>query len=67
MHMKWFLQFSAICVMIKLTILYILSILCSVEIINVDDNRASGGLDNGKSKDYIHPSNMEVNAYACQR
>ena len=35
-------------------------ILCSVEIINVEDNRASGGSDNGKSKDYIHPSNMEV-------
>ena len=34
--------------------------LCSVEIINVEDNRASGGSDNGKSKDYIHPSNMEV-------
>ena len=32
----------------------------SVEIINVEDNRASGGSDNGKTKDYIHPSNMEV-------
>ena len=34
--------------------------LCSVEIINVDVNRSSGGSDNGKAKDYIHPSNMEV-------
>jgi hypothetical protein len=38
-------------------------ILCSVEIINVEDNRASGGSDNGKSRDYIHPSNMEVMGY----
>ena len=36
---------------------------CSVEIINVEDTGATREAENGRSKDYVHPSNMEVRSY----